>query len=50
MSTPHVKYLIPITYHSKNIAKVKVLFTDDDDDDSDAEGMTIALGTIVPAS
>ena len=24
MKTPHVKYLIPITYHSKTIAKVKV--------------------------
>ena len=42
----HVEYESPTTYGSRDITNVKVLSTDDDD----AEGMTIALGTIVPVN
>ena len=43
----YVKYESPTTYGSKDIAQIKVLSTDND---NDAEGMALALGTIVPAS
>ena len=42
-----MKYGCPTLKGSKDIAQVKVLSTDND---NDAEGMALALGTIVPAS
>ena len=43
----HVKYESPTTYSSRDIAQVNILSTDNA---AAAEGMALALGTIVPAS